>query len=72
MVLPDYTCVCCVDSEEESMADLFINCSFSQACWAFIGLLVGAADPFDTLMDLKDQLGVPFFMEVIIILSWCI
>lgn len=72
MVPPDYTCVCCVDREEESLAHLFINCSFAQACWASIGLLVTAVDSFDTLMDLKNQLAVPFFMEVIIILSWCI
>jgi hypothetical protein len=54
------------------LAHLFIHCSFAQACWASIGLLVGADGPFDTLLDPKDQLGVPFFMEVIITLSWCI
>ena len=29
-------------------------------------------DPFQILMDFKEQLGIPFFMEVLILMSWAI
>ena len=72
MLLPDYNCVCCLASVEETLMHLFIHCPFAQACWNSIGVIVVQADPFVTLDQLKNQLGVPFFMEIIIVMSWCI
>ena len=72
MLLPDYNCVCCIASVEETLMHLFIQCPFAQACWNSIGVIVVQADPFVTLDQLKNQLGVPFFMEIIIVMSWCI
>jgi len=37
-----------------------------------LGLIVGQNDPFATLDQLKIQLSVPFFMDIIIVMSWCI
>ena len=38
-----------------------------------LGLIVGQNDPFATLDQLKIQLSVPFFMDIIIIvMSGCI
>ena len=48
------------------------NCHFAHACWASIDLIVGHDDPFSTLDHLGDQLRIPFFMEFIIVMSWCI
>ena len=72
MELPDYNCVCCLQMVEESLTHLFIHCPFAHACWASIGLMVGQDDPFTTLEQLKNQLGVPFFVEVIVLMCWCI
>ena len=66
MNIPDYSCVFCPSTEDESLEHLFIS------CWAKIDLLVGDDDPFATLEHLKHQLGVPFFMDIIILMSWCI
>ena len=72
MALPSYSCVCCSQSMEESLEHLFIYCNFAQLCWASIGLMVGYDDAFTTLENLKLQLRVPLFMEIIITMSWCI
>jgi len=69
MFLPAYSCTLAAD---ETLEHLFIHCSFAQGCWASIGLHVGHDGPFDTLEQLKVQLGVPFFMDIIIVMSWCI
>ena len=72
MILPDYNCVLCPSTVEESLTHLFIHCPFSQACWASIGLNVSTDDPFDNLDQFKHQLVIPFFMEIIVLMSWSI
>ena len=37
-----------------------------------LGLIVGQNDPFATLDQLKIKLSVLFFMDIIIVMSWCI
>jgi len=38
-----------------------------------LGLVIqNPHDPFDTLASFKAQLHVPFFMEIIVTISWCI
>ena len=39
---------------------------------AGLGLIVGHDGPFVTLEQLKYQLHVPFFIEVTVVMSWCI
>jgi hypothetical protein len=72
MELPSYSCVCCNLGLEETLVHLFLHCPFAQSCWAILGLTIGDNDPYTTLEELQDQLAVPFFMEIIILLSWCI
>ena len=72
MNLPDYSCVTCLAAIEESLEHLFIHCPFVISCWDAIGIQIGFDDPFTTLEQLKLQLGVPFFMEIIILMNWCI
>ena len=72
MLLPSYNCVCCSLIVEEDLAHLFITCSFAQECWASIGMMVTQDNPWSTFISLKQQLSVPFFMEIIIIMNWCI
>ena len=72
MEMPDYTCVCCIQQMDESSTHLFIHCPFAQSFWGLFGLLVDQDDAFATLEQFKIQLHVPFFMEIIIVMSWCI
>ena len=49
---------------------LFFICSFSQACWRFLGIHWNLASDFlKTTMQAKHQLRNPFFMEMFIIAS---
>ena len=68
MALPSYFCVCFNLSVEESLTHLFLHCPFAQGCWSTIGLNVEQSNPFTTLDILRNQLNVPFFMEVIILM----
>lgn len=73
MHLPCYNCVLCQDSTEESLAHLLLECPFAQQCWGQINIVIDLqADPFQMLQIFKDQLGVPFFMEIVILMSGAI
>lgn len=73
MLLQDYSCVLCISSDDESQDHLFLACPFALQCWAWINLQIDAnLDAFQNLQNLKDQLHVPFFMEIIIIMCWVI
>jgi hypothetical protein len=73
MQLPDYTCVLCNEAIEESLTHLMLGCQFARQCWAIVNVEVDLdLDPFKILESFKEQLGVHFFMEVIILMSWSI
>ena len=73
MVLDDYNCVLCHPSVEETLLHLFLACPFSQPCWATLGLVIQQpSDPYGTLMSFKNQLQLPFFMEIIVTMAWSI
>ena len=73
MYLEDYSCVFCASAEDETIAHLFLHCPFAQDCWNSINLLVLPSwSPFTAFEYLKQQLAVPFFMEIIILLFWSI
>jgi hypothetical protein len=73
MTLQDYNCILCSSSTEESLTHLFLHCPFAVQCWAWLNVQVDQSlDPFQTLQSFKDQLPVPFFMEIIIIMCWTI
>jgi hypothetical protein len=43
-----------------------------QECWSLFHLVVSQGDPFQVLSNFRDQLNVYFFMDIIILMSWCI
>ena len=48
-------------------------CPFVKDCWNSVGILIDdSIDPIQIFDSFRDQLSVPFFMEVIIIMSWSI
>lgn len=71
--LPSYNCVLCSANTEETLKHLFLECDMAVACWNLIGIAVNNYnDPTQIFEDFRRQLGVPFFMEIIIIMSWSI
>ena len=84
MHLEDYNCVFCASTNDETIEHLFVSKKktiehlflqfpFAQDCWGSINLFVVPSwSPFAAFEHLKQQLATPFFMEVIILLSWSI
>jgi hypothetical protein len=53
------------------MAHLFFRCNFAKAGWSSIGASVLTSRPvFQILKLLKDKLAFPFYMEIIILMTW--
>ena len=73
MALQDFNCVLCNAAVEESLLHLFLECPFATQCWGLINIQTNQhSDPFQNLQSFRDQLRVPFFMEVIILMAWTI
>nr|TKW03055.1 hypothetical protein SEVIR_7G039300v2 [Setaria viridis] len=73
MDLPSYSCVLCPHNREETLFHVLLECPFAQECWINISLFANLSDePYNILYSFKIQLQVQFFMEIIILMSWCI
>lgn len=73
MHLDSYTCELCILQREETLRHLFVKCNFARACWSTIGINIPTHLPMPTLVRrLKTSLGVPFYMDIIILLCWSI
>ena len=72
MDLPSYDCVLCSHHLEETQLHLFLDCPFAQRCWEILGLQIHDHDPLRIFESFINQLSVPFALDVIIIMSWCI
>jgi hypothetical protein len=73
MALQDFSCVLCNNATEESLLHLFLECPFVAQCWGAINIQIAQyPDPFEFLLSFRNQLGVPFFMEIIILMAWAI
>ncbi|KAG2609703.1 hypothetical protein PVAP13_4KG060500 [Panicum virgatum] len=73
MHLPSYSCDMCDLGVEEDIKHLFSTCIFATECWASIGIqMPNLQQPYAYLESLKLQLRVPFFMEIIILMTWSI
>lgn len=73
MALDVYNCAICSIGTEETLIHLFLDCPFAISCWSTLGLFIlNPNDPFQTIASFRDQLNLPFFMEVIISMCWTI
>nr|TKW03671.1 hypothetical protein SEVIR_7G056400v2 [Setaria viridis] len=73
MELPSYSCVLCMHDIEETLFHLILECPFAQECWINISLFTDLSqEPYSILNSFRIQLQVKFFMEVIILMCWCI
>ena len=63
----------CAHNLEETVDHLFLDCEMARECWGLIGLTVNnPLNPYQNFEDFIMQLNVPFFMEIIIVMSWSI
>jgi hypothetical protein len=73
MVLEDYNCAVCGQELEETLEHLFLHCNFTSQCWSSLNLDSDLnQDPLQILENFRANLQVPFFMEIIILMSWSI
>jgi hypothetical protein len=73
MHLDSYTCEVCLLQKEERLRHLFLACPFAKNCWEIIRIHVPSwMRPQRTIRRIKRSLGVPFAMEIIIIMCWSI
>lgn len=73
MELETFTCDLCILQKLETVTHMFLRCNFAKACWASIGAAVITTRPLLSIFKLiKLKLQVPFFMEIIILMSWSI
>lgn len=73
MALDSCACELCILQRLETVTHLFLRCNFAKACWASIGVSVITSRPLVHIINLiRSKLAVPFFMEITILMSWCI
>jgi hypothetical protein len=69
MIFDSYSCELCLRQLEETVSHLFLRCSFAKNCWMQIGVI---ASVWLRPRHIKITLVVPFVMEIIIVMTWCI
>lgn len=73
LTLQYYSCAICISAQDESLLHLFLDCQFANLCWSWLNLQVNPTlDPFQIVESFRDQLRVPFFLEIIILMCWAI
>jgi hypothetical protein len=72
-VLDSYSCDLCILQKLETVGHLILPCNFAKACWRVIGATVVTTRSVPHIFNLIERkLGVSFFMEIIILMSWSI
>jgi hypothetical protein len=73
MIMDSYVCEPCLRQVDESNRHLFFRCSFAKNCWSQIGVTVPTwLRPDRATKHIKRSLDVPFSMEIIMLMTWCI
>ena len=69
--IQSYSCAVLQCTQEEMLMHLFWSCPFAAQCWDYVcpqrsrNLSVHEA-----FSDIKEKLGVPFYMEIMILAAW--
>lgn len=72
-LLQGYSCVKCISSSKETLLYLLVDIPFALACWNTVHLFIPAHTNFlQVIVSLKDQIRLPFFMEIVITMCWSI
>jgi hypothetical protein len=71
--LDSYTCDLCILQKLETTAHLILICNFAKACWQSIGVTFISTRSMPHIFNrIRRKLGVSFFMDIIILMSWSI
>jgi len=70
MILPTYECVCCHLRMEETLSHLFFDCPFALAYWSKLNIMIIGNSTWQILEAVKEQINLPFFMEIIVTFYW--
>jgi hypothetical protein len=71
--LESYACEMCIRQREENLRHLFFRCAFAKNYWAIIGITIPPLIRTErVILHFKRTLGLPFAMDIVIIMSWCI
>ncbi|KAF8698001.1 hypothetical protein HU200_035505 [Digitaria exilis] len=75
--LYNYSCVHCVENQEETVIYLFFTCPFSEACWICLGKNIQwdlSLQPLQMIIQSRQQFGSCIFREIVIVACrslWC-
>jgi hypothetical protein len=71
--LQSYDCVLCSSNVEENLEHLFFDCTFSVWCWRLVDITWDISLPImERLQSAQVGFGAPVFMEIVILVAWCI
>jgi hypothetical protein len=73
--MDNYSCIMCDQDELETRNHMFFQCPFAQMCWRYISptwIPPQHTDIQSFITSLKLSLNVPFFMELIMLITWAI
>lgn len=72
MPLPSYTCVMCSLNHEVTLEHLFLLCPLANTGWLALNVTCPTSwsKIFELFESFKQQLKVPFSMEVVILFCW--
>lgn len=73
MHLDSYNCEMCILQRRETTSHLLLRCNFAKACWLSIGISVITTRSMVRIFKrIKESLQLTFFMEIIVLMTWCI
>nr|TKW32264.1 hypothetical protein SEVIR_2G157300v2 [Setaria viridis] len=73
MNLESTTCEMCILKKRETTAHLFLRCNFAKACWCLVGITYSSTRSITSIFNaIRRRLQLPFFMEIIILMTWSI
>jgi hypothetical protein len=73
MHLESYDCVFCSLNVEEELQHMLFHCPFAMTCWYSLNIIVPNSESIEDILEgIRFQLNVPFFMEIIVTMSWAI
>ncbi|KAG2555792.1 hypothetical protein PVAP13_8NG032700 [Panicum virgatum] len=73
MELDSVICDLCILQRLKTSTHLILRCSFAKACWDSIGVRFASKRPLLQIFEkIKRGLGVPFVLDIIILMAWSI
>jgi len=68
---PNISCGMCNSNQAEDLTHLFFACPFAAQCWSYLGIQWhGNLEFMNMILVAKQNFGLSFFYEVIVVASW--